>query len=129
MRPVIKACLVALGLILPTSVQAACEDPSFGHSRTIKLHPKDHGTLLGHEKKLGLAHKEVVLTFDDGPLPEYTSKVLDALEAHCAKATFFVVGRMAKAYPATLKKVARFGHTIAHHTHRHDRLTNFSVAG
>ena len=46
-----------------------------------------------------LADGEVVLTFDDGPLRAYTVPVLDALAAHCVKATFFLVGRMAVADP------------------------------
>ena len=62
---------------------------------------------------------EVVLTFDDGPLRPYTMPVLKALEAHCTKATFFVVGRMALADPALVKETAKRGHTIGTHTWSH----------
>jgi len=54
------------------------------------------GTMqYGHS--LPLADHEVVLTFDDGPLPPYTDHVLAALAAECVKATYFMVGRMANA--------------------------------
>lgn len=62
---------------------------------------------------------EVVLTFDDGPLRPYTLPVLKALDAHCTKATFFVVGRMAIADPELVKDTARRGHTIGTHTWSH----------
>jgi len=66
-----------------------------------------------------LADREVVLTFDDGPLPRYTKPILKALEDECTKATFFYVGKMAKAYPDMLRKVDADGHTIAGHTYSH----------
>ena len=69
-----------------------------------------------------LADGEIVLTFDDGPLRPYTPAVLNALEAHCTKATFFMVGRMAVSDPAMVKEVAKRGHTIAGHTWSHAKL-------
>jgi peptidoglycan-N-acetylglucosamine deacetylase len=65
---------------------------------------------------------EVVLTFDDGPLRGYTRLVLKALAAHCTKATFFVVGRMAAADPVMVKEIASAGHTIGSHTMSHQNL-------
>jgi peptidoglycan-N-acetylglucosamine deacetylase len=62
---------------------------------------------------------EVVLTFDDGPLRPYTVPVLKALDAHCTKATFFIVGRMAIADPELVRDTARRGHTIGTHTWSH----------
>jgi len=69
-----------------------------------------------------LADGEVVLTFDDGPLRAYTRPVLDALAAHCTKATFFVVGRMAVADPEMVREYARQGHTVGIHTWSHANL-------
>ena len=69
-----------------------------------------------------LADGEVVLTFDDGPLRAYSQRVLEALQAHCAKATFFVVGRMAVSDPEMVREYARFGHTVAIHTWSHQNL-------
>jgi len=69
-----------------------------------------------------LADGEVVLTFDDGPSRPHTRAVLAALDAHCTKATFFMVGRMAAADPAMVQEVARRGHTVGAHTWSHAKL-------
>lgn len=69
-----------------------------------------------------LGDHEVVLTFDDGPMPAYTMPILKALDAHCTKVTFFIVGKMALAYPETVKEEARRGHTIGTHTWSHSNL-------
>ncbi|MBP0651332.1 polysaccharide deacetylase family protein, partial [Mycobacterium tuberculosis] len=77
------------------------------------------GLYLGQRymgNKLPLEPKEVVLTFDDGPMPRNTERTLDALAAECTKATFFIVGTMAKAHPETLRKIAQAGHTIGYHS-------------
>lgn len=74
-----------------------------------------------------LEDHEVVLTFDDGPLHRYTKPVLDALDAQCTKATFFIVGRMAIADPETLKETYRRGHTIGSHTWSHKKLSTLSL--
>jgi peptidoglycan-N-acetylglucosamine deacetylase len=63
--------------------------------------------------------KEVVLTFDDGPLPNRTTAVLKALNAECTKAIFFSVGKVAAGYPEILHDVAKAGHTIGAHTMDH----------
>lgn len=71
---------------------------------------------------------EVVLTFDDGPMRRYTVPILDALDEFCVKATFFSVGRMAIADPATLQEVARRGHTIGVHTWSHQKMSALNAA-
>ena len=60
-----------------------------------------------------------VPTFDDGPLPPWTDKVLDALKQAEVKATFFVVGNMARAYPDTLKRIVAEGHELGVHSDTH----------
>ncbi|SMD02993.1 Peptidoglycan/xylan/chitin deacetylase, PgdA/CDA1 family [Fulvimarina manganoxydans] len=65
---------------------------------------------------------EVVLTFDDGPMPGKTPKILDALEKAGVGATFLMVGQMAKAYPSITREVAAKGHTIGTHTESHKNL-------
>ena len=79
---------------------------------------------------LPLQRKELVLTFDDGPLPETTPKVLDALKAECVRASFFLLGRHAEANPALARRILAEGHTVAHHTYSHQILSRvpFSVA-
>ncbi|MDR3374112.1 MAG: polysaccharide deacetylase family protein [Ancalomicrobiaceae bacterium] len=66
-----------------------------------------------------LQPKEVILTFDDGPRPVTTDRVLAALKNECVKATFFMIGQMAKAYPAEARKVAAAGMSIGYHTMTH----------
>lgn len=77
---------------------------------------------------LPLEDLEVVLTFDDGPYSGSTPRVLDALARECVKATFFLIGRNAAAFPAIAARTAREGHTIANHTWSHpwtiDRLSD-----
>ena len=64
----------------------------------------------------------VVLTFDDGPDPQTTPRVLDLLDAGDAKATFFVVGRKAEQHPSIVREIRRRGHTVGLHSYAHDRL-------
>ena len=77
---------------------------------------------------LPLAPNEVVLTFDDGPWPGPTAKVLDALKRECVRATFFLLGRNAAAAPALAKRELAEGHTIAHHSFAHPLLSRVSLA-
>ena len=65
----------------------------------------------------------VALTFDDGPDPLTTPRLLDTLAAKAAKATFFVLGGQAARYPDLIRRIAREGHVVAGHTWRHVRLT------
>jgi peptidoglycan/xylan/chitin deacetylase (PgdA/CDA1 family) len=67
----------------------------------------------------------VALTFDDGPDPEVTPRVLDALAAGGAHATFFVIGRALEAHPALARRIVAEGHELANHSYRHSRFQNF----
>lgn len=102
--------------------EQACPNPdAIGTSRVITIDPKQT-PFLGHlqyKTTAPLQKGEVILTFDDGPLPPMTTRVLDTLAHECVKATFFIVGRMASAYPAVLQKVAEAGHTIGTHSQNH----------
>ncbi len=101
---------------------AACADPdAIGVSRTLTVDTSRAlavGTIQ-YRSDLPLAENEVVLTFDDGPLPGTTDRVLDALRDACTHATFFTVGRMARAYPALARREAADGNTLGTHTWRH----------
>jgi peptidoglycan/xylan/chitin deacetylase (PgdA/CDA1 family) len=77
---------------------------------------------------LPLAPKEVVLTFDDGPWPGTTPRVLDALKRECVRATFFLLGRNAAAHPALARREIAEGHTVAHHTYAHPLLDRIKPA-
>lgn len=63
----------------------------------------------------------VYLTFDDGPIPEATPKVLDILDEHDVKATFFMVGQNIEKYPALLEEVLKRGHSVGNHSLHHIR--------
>lgn len=62
---------------------------------------------------------DVWLTIDDGPDPEDTPRLLDLLDAHGAKATFFVIGRKARQHPDLIREMVRRGHEIGNHTQTH----------
>jgi peptidoglycan/xylan/chitin deacetylase (PgdA/CDA1 family) len=64
----------------------------------------------------------VALTFDDGPDPETTPRVLEALDAEQAKATFFVIAKKAEAHPELVREMKRRGHAIGLHSYTHDRF-------
>ena len=81
-----------------------------------------------YELPLPLANREVVLTFDDGPHPLYTDRVLDTLAAERVRATFFIVGRMARRWPHLVRRAFCQGHTIATHTQNHPDLSQLSGA-
>lgn len=106
---------------LPSPSACAGNPDALGVSRTIAIDPKTSPFLgrLQYKQTLPLEKGEVVLTFDDGPLPPMTNRVLDALAHECVKATFFIVGRMAGAYPHVLQKVSEAGHTIGTHSQTH----------
>jgi peptidoglycan/xylan/chitin deacetylase (PgdA/CDA1 family) len=122
-------CLVAaIGLSTASAATAVAEicadkDGGIGVSRIIEI-DTSAGPLYGDMSMLAkeqsfLGPKEVVLTFDDGPMPAITRPILDTLDKFCTKATFFSVGRMAIAYPAMTKEVMARGHTLGTHTWSH----------
>lgn len=100
----------------------SCPNPdALGTSRTVTVDPKAMPLLgtLQYKQTIPLQKGEVILTFDDGPLPPYTTRVLDTLKAECVKATFFIVGTMARAHPTVLQRVALDGHSIGTHSQTH----------
>jgi peptidoglycan/xylan/chitin deacetylase (PgdA/CDA1 family) len=62
---------------------------------------------------------EIALTFDDGPDPAVTPRILDLLDRYGAKASFFCIGRKAAAYPEIVREIARRGHSVENHSNRH----------
>ncbi|MBR3894466.1 MAG: polysaccharide deacetylase family protein [Clostridia bacterium] len=72
---------------------------------------------------------KIALTFDDGPHPILTPKILDILEKYRVSATFFMVGVNVENYPDTAREVLRRGHEVGNHTYSHRHLERFSVQG
>src|SRR5437868_11667875 len=67
----------------------------------------------------------VAITFDDGPNPEYTPKILRALKDKGVKATFFLIGKNAEKYPSVVKQIIEEGHDVGNHTYSHEKLDEF----
>ena len=113
------------GLVTAQSAFAASDCPgnpnALGTSRTLVVDPREHPRIgtMQYGETLPLADKEVVLTFDDGPIPRHSNAILDILASECIKATFFVIGIMAKEHPDGVRRLRAEGHTIGTHTQHH----------
>src|SRR5262245_5140858 len=95
-------------------MRAGCSPNAIGLARVAEIETTG-GPRFGNQQYHGnelLQDHEVILTFDDGPHRALTQTVLDTLDAHCTKATFFMVGQRALSYPDIVRDVARLGHTI-----------------
>ncbi|MCX4827349.1 MULTISPECIES: glycosyltransferase [unclassified Streptomyces] len=77
----------------------------------------------GQETSRSIGKHQLVLTFDDGPDPEWTPKVLDVLKKHDAHAVFFVTGTMASRYPDLVRRMVDEGHEVGLHTFNHPDLS------
>ncbi len=121
----------SMGPTPPAVAQKECPgnpDP-LGVSRVVEIDTTGGpGFGFQHYKMYDFLNpKEVVLTFDDGPLPNRTTKILAALDAECTKAIFFSVGKVASGYPDILRDVAKSGHTIGGHTVTHKDLSKMPI--
>ena len=72
--------------------------------------------------------KHVVLTFDDGPSPIWTPKILDELKSENIKATFFMIGHHVQKYPEIAKRVVEEGHTVGNHGYAHSVMLYYTPA-
>jgi peptidoglycan/xylan/chitin deacetylase (PgdA/CDA1 family) len=99
---------------------------ALGTSRVLAVDALEHARLgtMQYAETLPLADKEVVITFDDGPLPPYSTRALDILAHECVKATYFLVGSMARAYPDVAQRIYAEGHTIGTHSQNHPMTFN-----
>ena len=115
---------------LPASAQATVTCPgnpnAIGTSRTIIVDPQTLPRIgtMQYGTSLPLEDHEVVLTFDDGPLPPYTNRILDILAQNCVKVDYFLVGTMAKAYPDVVRRIYNSGHIIGTHSLHHPLTFN-----
>src|SRR5664279_1720756 len=117
------AICLALGLITGPALAGSCpgNPNAIGTSRTITVEPSAIPRIgsMQYRTTLPLNDHEVVLTFDDGPLPPYTNRILDTLASECVKVTYFLVGRMATAYPDAVRRIYNAGHSIGTHSQNH----------
>jgi peptidoglycan/xylan/chitin deacetylase (PgdA/CDA1 family) len=82
--------------------------------------------IMGTITHFAVKDRLVALTFDDGPHPESTPRLLDILEKHHAHATFFVIGEAAQRHPELLHRIARSGHAICNHSWDHPSFPNIA---
>ena len=116
----------------PAIAVASCpgNPDALGTARTIEV-SANSTPRVGRKQfpsTLPLQAKELVLTFDDGPWPGTTAKVLDALKNECVHATFFLLGRNVTANPQLARRALAEGHSMGHHSYSHPLLDRMPVA-
>ena len=114
--------IAAAGLVQPALAADCPGNPNaLGTSRTLVVDPMEHPRIgtMQYNETLPLKDHEVVLTFDDGPLPPHSTQVLQILASQCVKATFFIIGRMAHQFPEGVRRVRDAGHSIGTHSENH----------
>jgi peptidoglycan/xylan/chitin deacetylase (PgdA/CDA1 family) len=121
----LRAAVIAL-LACTTAAQAA-ECPRAGTLGTSRILAVDAAQtprvgMKSFLQTLPLEDHEVVLTFDDGPWPPTTSRVLAMLAKECVRATFFLIGKPASGHPELVRRIAAEGHSVGHHTWSHRSL-------
>ena len=79
-------------------------------------------------RRISTDDRVVAITYDDGPNPPHTERLLEVLERHGAKATFFVIGRHVELHPETVRRVVRAGHQVGNHSYSHVMLGFRSVS-
>jgi peptidoglycan/xylan/chitin deacetylase (PgdA/CDA1 family) len=119
---------MASGMATMPAFAADCpgNPDALGTSRTLVVDPREHPRIgtMQYAETLPLQDHEVVLTFDDGPLPPHSNQVLEILASQCVKATFFIIGRMARSFPEGVRGVRDAGHSIGTHTQNHPLSMN-----
>jgi len=127
---VVRWTAICVAILSCSAVQAEPASPpnncpghpdAIGTSRTLVVDPRAHPRIgtMQYPETLPLADHEVVLTFDDGPLPKNSNQVLQILADNCVKATFFEIGEQARAFPEGVCKLVEAGHTVGSHSQHH----------
>jgi peptidoglycan/xylan/chitin deacetylase (PgdA/CDA1 family) len=128
----IIAIAVAAAMVPLAAVAESCPGNSqaLGTERVIEVDAKTTPR-VGRKQfpsTLPLRAKELVLTFDDGPWPGTTPKVLDALKHECVRATFFLLGKNVEPHAGLARRALAEGHSIGHHTYSHPLLDHMPFA-
>ena len=128
--------IIAIALAAAIAPLAALAEPCPGNPQALgteRVIEVDAKTMPRVGRKhfpstLPLQRKELVLTFDDGPWPGTTPKVLDALKHECIRATFFLLGKNAEANPQFARRALAEAHSVGHHTYSHPLLDHMPLA-
>ncbi|MBT2321100.1 polysaccharide deacetylase family protein [Variovorax paradoxus] len=122
---------VAGGVLVPGATPWAIGAIVLNHAVITAAGLTPRSSLLGPNltrlPEAAAARCEVAITIDDGPDPEVTPQVLDLLDAHGQRATFFCIAERVLAHPELAREIAARGHSIQNHTARHRH--NFSFLG
>lgn len=118
--PVLEAVLV---ILLISGYREALTKRVDTWSEEIDIHVSKKNEDVTEERE-ELSEKKIAITFDDGPHPVYTEKLLKGLKERGVKATFFVLGQKAKEQPDIIKQMKEDGHIIGNHTYTHIQLRN-----
>lgn len=124
-----------------TPLPAPNSSPTASRNQSIPEHYKSPDELMVQhrsETQAGIylhkiirgdsARRWIALTFDDGPHPDFTPRLIQILSRYQVHATFFVVGKMAEKYPSLIRALQAAGHEIGNHTYDHFNLTQLSEA-
>lgn len=120
----VASVVIAMAWIAAAQAADCPRQGTLGTSRVLRIEAATTPRvgLKSFPQTLPLGDHEVVLTFDDGPSPRTTARVLAALAHECVRATFFLIGKPASEHPDLVRKIAAEGHTIGHHTWSHRSL-------
>jgi peptidoglycan-N-acetylglucosamine deacetylase len=121
MRSLVVFLLWLVGLAAASAESCPGNPDALGTSRVLTISSADFQRIgsMQYTQTLPLKDHEVVITFDDGPIPPYSNVILDTLASECVKATYFLVGEMARAYPSIVRRMYNAGHTIGTHSQNH----------
>jgi peptidoglycan-N-acetylglucosamine deacetylase len=121
----------AAALFIPGAAPWALAAVLLNHAGLTAAGLWPRSTLLGPNitrlPAAATARREFALTLDDGPDPQVTPAVLDLLDEHAARATFFVIASRAAQHPALLREIVQRGHDVQNHSHLHRH--DFSLRG
>jgi peptidoglycan/xylan/chitin deacetylase (PgdA/CDA1 family) len=125
----LHAAAATTALIWPTTWPAALAAVALNHVALVAAGLWPRSTLLGPNVRClphaAAARGEVALTLDDGPDPEVTPAVLDLLQAHGVRATFFCIGERVRRHPALTRRIVDAGHSVQNHSLRHRHHFSF----
>lgn len=118
--------LLAFGLIFTGTGKGAEMKQNFA-AAAEKLEKARQASGPAKESAKASERKKVALTFDDGPNPQYTPKMLEALKEREVKATFFLLGEEVEKYPEVVKQIQEEGHLIGNHSYKHEELSKLPM--